>query len=233
MNDGNGLIVNANCAIMPRMRYEIYCHTAPNGKKYVGVTKNTMAQRWKRHVSDAMAGSDYTFHRAIRKHGAENFTSEVLDVLTTEAGALRAEQLWIKELDSKNTGYNDTDGGRGVLNPSAEAREKLRIANTGKKASPEARAKMSASAKGVKESDETRARKSAAFKGRKRPDQAVRNIKVWTGRKHSPETLAKMAASKVGVKHTAERNAAKSVISKAVWARRKERLCQETSRETK
>ncbi len=215
-------------------RFEIYCHTCNvNGKKYVGVTKYTMAHRWKIHLNSVKAGSDYTFHRAIRKYGAENFTSELLDVLTTEEGALRAEQLWIKELDTRNTGYNSTDGGRGVLNPSPEAREKLRVANTGKKASPEARAKMSASAKGVKESDETRARKSAAFKGRKRPDVSARLTLFNTGRKHSPETLAKMAESKVGVKHTAERNAAKSLYMKAAWDRRREKSLQATAEETK
>lgn len=48
-----------------------------NGKRYVGKTKGSLAERWYNHVKDARAGSPYAIHRAIRKHGKQAFTREV------------------------------------------------------------------------------------------------------------------------------------------------------------
>jgi group I intron endonuclease len=95
------------------MRFEVYKHTAPNGKAYVGVTRIGVARRWGEHVAASRNGT-VPVHAAIRKYGADAFSHETLEVMTTEAGAKRAEQLWIAELGTFGaTGYNATRGGEG------------------------------------------------------------------------------------------------------------------------
>lgn len=58
----------------------IYCYTNKNtGKKYVGQTIHP-EQRKRNHIHEAfIKGSDYYFHRSLRKHGIEAFTYEILE----------------------------------------------------------------------------------------------------------------------------------------------------------
>lgn len=55
--------------------YKVYMHTLPNGKKYVGITKRNVNERWKN-------GNGYKnncrFYNAIRKYGWDNITHEIL-----------------------------------------------------------------------------------------------------------------------------------------------------------
>ncbi len=113
------------------VRYYVYCHTSPSGKKYVGLTKS-LERRWKEHVSDAKSGSPLGFHKALRKYGHENFTHEILEVMSTRTGANKAEKLWIARLKTRShAGYNETDGGEGG------------DISSGRKRSPETRALLS------------------------------------------------------------------------------------------
>lgn len=165
------------------MRFEVYLHTSPSGKSYVGWTSRGWRSRWQKHVSDAMLGADMcpAFHAAIRKYGPENFEHRVLERLVTEEGAKRAERLWIRELRTRIDGYNISEGGDGFTGKgrvfSAEHRARLAESHRGKHATPETRAKMSiaslarsseakakcaASRRGVRLSEETRAKMSIA-----------------------------------------------------------------------
>lgn len=105
---------------------------------------------------------------------------------------------------------NRTDGGRGsgkVI--SAETREKLRIANLGKKHSEETRAKMRESHKrngrsgggrkpGFSHSDETRSKMRASQAGRITSEQTREKIRIANlGKTASEETKAKMRASQL------------------------------------
>lgn len=72
--------------------------------------------------SAALKNSDacLLFYRAIREHGYENFTFEVLEVIITDQkGIDEREIFWIKELNSTNTeiGMNVSPGGGGRANP--------------------------------------------------------------------------------------------------------------------
>ena len=49
-----------------------------NEKGYVGQTIQRLLKRWTGHKSEAKRGNDSPICRAIRKHGAENFSIEVL-----------------------------------------------------------------------------------------------------------------------------------------------------------
>ena len=162
-------------------RFEVYKHTSPSGRSYVGWTSQGWSLRWLKHVSDARLGKDTApaFHRAIRKYGADTFRHEVLEVMTTEAGAKRAEQLWIARLSG---GYNISAGGDGATGASWSW-------------SAESRARASVRMTGVKDSDETRARKAARLR-----EQHARggrpSIGDWRrGRPMSAETRAKIGAA--------------------------------------
>lgn len=99
---------------MPKPRFIIYCHTnRMNGKKYVGQTKYSLEHRWSGHVHAALKrGGRTAFCNAIRKHGADAFTHEVIDVVTTQAGANSAERAWIEHLSCQSpNGYNLSSGG--------------------------------------------------------------------------------------------------------------------------
>jgi hypothetical protein len=107
-------------------------HIAPNGKKYYGITKQDVKQRWGR-------GSQYRtnqyFAKAIKKHGWDNMQHIVLHEGLDEEEAKELEQYMIQWYDTanKNYGYNLSlggDGGTGCK-MSEEQKQKLREINTG------------------------------------------------------------------------------------------------------
>jgi group I intron endonuclease len=107
-----------------------------NGKLYVGQTTQRLARRWRDHVQAQRRPSAYrsALRSSIAKHGAAAFAISVLDTANSRAELDDKECLWIRQLDTTNpkTGYNLTPGGNGYkLSPAT--REKLRIANIGRK----------------------------------------------------------------------------------------------------
>lgn len=107
--------------------FTIYCHTnRVNGKRYVGQTRKTMEIRWRRHLTDARAGAQWVFQRAIRKYGPEAFDHDVLEECLTLEAANAAEQRWIAHFNSTDPalGYN-TDAGGNVRNTHPDSRAKL------------------------------------------------------------------------------------------------------------
>jgi len=80
-----------------------------NGKRYVGKTEKTLSERWYRHQKNVEYGSQTYFHRAIRKHGAENFSFELLEDCSDELNNEK-ERYWIATLQPE---YNMTKGGDG------------------------------------------------------------------------------------------------------------------------
>jgi hypothetical protein len=145
-------------------------------------------------VSDARRNVDNcpAFYRAIRKYGPESFTLEILERMTTEAGAKRAEQLWIAELGTFGTGgYNLAHGGDGNLGhtyaPTAETRARMSAAHVGLKPSPETRARMSASQRKRPPQDaDAIARSAAGRRGGKRTAEQRANM-IAGRQKISPE----------------------------------------------
>lgn len=115
--------------------------------------------------------------------------------MTTEAGAKRAERLWIKELGTFGRGgYNATTGGDGCI-PSDEARAKMSKAQLRRPPkSPETCAKISAAKIGKKHSPETIAKISEAV----RPSAAAR-AEAQRGKKRPLETCTKMADAKLNM----------------------------------
>ena len=81
-----------------------------NNKMYVGKTTNSIENRFKRHLNDALSNRlDTHLARAIRKYGKENFFIEEIDTANTQEELNEKEQYWIKYYDSVTNGYNETD----------------------------------------------------------------------------------------------------------------------------
>ena len=99
------------------IRITLYCHThIVTGRRYIGLTKKTMLQRWNNHVLNAhkKAGRGCRhFWAAIRKYGKDAFSHEILEVCSSLEVANLAEECWIEFYDTRNPekGFNLTRGG--------------------------------------------------------------------------------------------------------------------------
>ena len=83
-----------------------------NGKVYIGQTIQPLNIRWKRHRFDAVHGSKYAIHQAIRKYGEDNFEISIIDTATTRDELDAKEIYWIEVYDSIcPNGYNLCEGG--------------------------------------------------------------------------------------------------------------------------
>lgn len=137
-----------------------------NGKMYVGQTRcanGGYIGRWKDHLYVARRSETAPWYidRAIQKHGDENFSIELLervrfsDVDICAEWMDEREMFYIKLYNTRENGYNLTDGGKGNKNwevPSDtvdKIRERMKTqpppSRLGKKHSKETREKISLS----------------------------------------------------------------------------------------
>jgi group I intron endonuclease len=162
-----------------------------NGKAYIGQTMMSLSRRWKEHVCRANGGSDFFFHRAIRKYGVQSFIIELLTRCGTKGEMNRKEQEAIRSANTKTPhGYNLTDGGDGM---------------GGFKHSEESKAKTSAALKGRKFTDEHKAKIGMANTGRKCSDKVLAIFREANcGRVYTDEHRAKIGAAAKGRKRSEE-----------------------------
>lgn len=119
---------------MPSGIYFIGC--TGNGKGYVGYSKN-VPERLGDHKS-ALKRNAYKRKRpymqaSYNKYGEDTFQYCLIEECSPDILAVR-EKFWIEFLGTKLPwGFNQTDGGEGVVNPTEEVREKLRQATIGNK----------------------------------------------------------------------------------------------------
>ena len=159
--------------------YTIYLLTNKvNNKVYVGVTNN-YKKRMREHKGTY---NDFLISKAIKKHGWNNFNSQILlETEDCEYAYNVAESSFIKQYQSNNIkqGYNLTEGGQGTLgfSPTSETRQKMRDKKLGKKLTPEHIKKISESNKNRVVTESTRQKISKANKGKK----------PWLGKKLTKE----------------------------------------------
>lgn len=122
-----------------------------NGKRYIGVTRQSFASRRQQHKSDAKRKRDTWFHAAIRKYGFECFDWMEIYQCDDILEALDAE---VRLISLHRPEYNISAGGEGRRSPLSEkTRSKLRgnknalgnKSRTGQKDTPETTAKRAAS----------------------------------------------------------------------------------------
>lgn len=88
----------------------IYKHTCPNGKVYIGQTKQKPERRWQH--GNGYKENDY-FYRAIKKYGWNNIKHEILadDLATEEANELEIQLISQYKANDRSCGYNRHSGG--------------------------------------------------------------------------------------------------------------------------
>ena len=150
--------------------YTVYIHTnIINNKKYVGLTRQTVEQRWQN-------GQGYKyctlFNNAIKKYGWQNFSHEIVATGLSEEEACELERELIRDLHTcdKEYGYNIFEGGN-TAHQTEDTKRRISEAQLGipkpddvvlkmrrAQASEETKTKISAALKGRKLSEETKAK---------------------------------------------------------------------------
>lgn len=166
-----------------------------NGKCYVGKTVGSLEKRWGRHCYDAEKGSAAFLACAIRKHGRENFICTVIEEIDDRGAALSdRERYWIKTLNTNviagGVGYNMNESAGGVagVKRSAETRQRMSVAQMGKRHTDETKRKLAAAnrTKGQKRSDETKRKMSSVQRGKKRSLEVRRNLSLGHAMQKKP-----------------------------------------------
>ncbi len=180
----------------------LYRLNFPNGKAYIGITRETLNQRVRRHILYARQGRMFALSCAIRKHGEHSFVPEILDI----AEASELKRLEIEAIsEHRRRGivlYNMTDGGDGSLGVSLsqEVKEKISASLSGRKCSELHRIRVSEAQKGKTISPEAREKMRAAAQARcavpMSDEQRQKRREALTGRKQSPELIAKRVAAR-------------------------------------
>lgn len=129
------------------MKNEIYIiKNKINNKVYIGLTIQGARTRYLHHLYEARSGSPFPIHRAIRKHGEENFDMEVLISVDAQEELKILEKAYIQEHRANNRqfGYNMTEGGDGTFGRlhSEETKELIRQKAKGRKMSEETKQRM-------------------------------------------------------------------------------------------
>jgi|WetSurMetagenome_2_1015567.scaffolds.fasta_scaffold116818_2 hypothetical protein len=186
------------------MPWTVYCHVhTDSGRRYIGLTSQSMLHRWNQHVSKSKSSKDGRWHfpNAIRKFGKDAFSHEILEVCETLEAANEAEAKWIDHFDSRNPekGFNLARGGEHIphqirKNPwdDPEYRKKAIIALHRSLAKPEVIANRSTASKKAWDNYERRKKAGLISKEvQSRPEVLEKNRSSQLGKKHSQEHRAK------------------------------------------
>jgi group I intron endonuclease len=186
-----------------------------NNKVYVGIS-NDPIKRWKGHKNDVRR-KETTLYKAMRKHGIDNFSFNILNWFDSRDIAKDMEHMLVDSWGLMTKGYNMHPGGGGGApifgyKRSAESVEKTRQGNLGKKYPNR-----------PPESAETKAKRGAAIREaiRKKKEAGTyippvaymteedrkKIAEKMTGQKRSAETKAKLSANKKAF-YQAQREAA-------------------------
>ena len=180
----------------------IYCITNNiNGKMYIG----------KRSISGTIEndskyfGSGKMISYAIKKHGIENFTKDILGVVDSDEEAYAVEAILVNHdiVDDPNF-YNISLGGCGYQSGHRPTEETKRKSSESKKGKPsgrkgcvlsdEQKKKMSGLRKGILRTEEEKRKISEKMKGTRPSDLALQKaIEANTGKKRTPEQKQRMS----------------------------------------
>ena len=150
-----------------------------NGNQYIGITRLTLDERRRKHLTSANQGVRGRFYNAIRKHGQEKFEFYEIARYPTFKEASQAEREKIAEIDPE---YNVTRGGEGALGYRHDAAT-LEIMRQNKLGKP-------GPWLGKKRSPETIEKLRAA--------KLARPQRYWLGKKRDQSTIDKIKAKTKG-----------------------------------
>lgn len=193
--------------------YTVYEHIFPNGKRYIGVTRNSVKKRW------GYQGQNYKSQvvgRAIEKYGWDNIEHVIFCTCETKEQAEGVERLLVSYFDTMNPehGYNVLPGGDVSVNDATpEMRYKLGNGNRGRPHTEEEKRKISDGCKrafdrpesngciGKRASEETKAKMRESRRkyleneenARAQSERAKAALEeLWKDEKFKEETLARL-----------------------------------------
>lgn len=205
-----------------------------NGKRYVG-SAVYLTQRFCDHKKRLRKGRHHSIkmQRAWDKHGEDNFSFDVLEIVQDKTLLVTQEQKWIEFYRAAHPrkGYNvsPTAGNCLGVKHTPETIAKIRAAIMRRPPqSAETIAKRVAKLKGQKRTPELRALLAAKKigntynRGRKHTPQARANMSAARkGIKYSAETIARMSAAHIGHKPSQETRAKLSESARVDWIKRR------------
>lgn len=153
---------------------------------YVGQTV-ALGRRWQKHCSDAKNGKPTAFAAALRKHGVDAFTVEVVAECADKEALDAAEEFYVRMLQPR---YNMISGGGSVGIPNDEVRKKISAATRGRPKSPEQKAAMRARLLGRKTADSSKEKIRSKLVGK-----VLRKTPIREGEKQ--ELIARNKARRV------------------------------------
>lgn len=199
--------------------YCVYKHTSPNGKCYIGLTKQDPKKRWQNGLGYRKQD---LFYRAICKYGWDNFTHEIVASGLTCEQAEKLERDLIREnrSDDKRFGYNVECGGnlnRGrseyttmklkAIYATDEYKSKMVEVNRRRWSRPGERERMSERVSGKnnpmygrKMSEEHKRKLIEASRNAVR-EKPVGEKNNFYGKSHTEETKRKISESRIGSKN--------------------------------
>ena len=209
--------------------YTVYVHVCPDGKRYVGMTRQDVYKRWH-------GGSGYKnqkeFYKAISEFGWENIEHQIVAENVDLKTAGEKEQELIKKYDTQNPehGFNTKNGGQTFGEHSEEFLDSLKDRMTGntyclgrkiskdhiKALSNGRKLKGYEREKGVfSHTEETKKKLSELAKKRYENTEYAEKMKMchanmsgeknpMYGKHQSKETRDKIAQSKIGIKMSDE-----------------------------
>ncbi len=159
--------------------YIVYKHISPNGKEYVGMTRN-LKKRWEGNGCSYKKNSE--FRNDIMKYGWDNFKHIIIkDGLSVDEASKLEDELIVDAMN-RGVAYNISRGGIGGSHPAW---------NKGIPLSEEQKAKLSTANKGKKLSDETKRKIGEGSRGHIVSAETRRKIGIKNSRKHSHEQIEK------------------------------------------
>lgn len=182
---------------------KIYCiENKLNDKKYVGKTTKSIEYRFRQHIEKSSGEDRQHLHNAIRKYGQENFECYLLEDVSDKDLLSEREMYWIKKLDTKNIGYNETDGGDGSFGRQVSEETRRKHSEQSKRyySNPDNKKKVSdATKKGMKRwwNNLTELEKNEWIDNcKKRPEGWIPH----SGWKHTEDTKKLMSDQRKGIK---------------------------------
>lgn len=112
--------------------YSVYMHILPNGKRYIGMTRQVPSKRW--HGGLGYKGKK-SFYEDIVFYGWENIQHIIVDSgLDLETASVKEQELIAKyHTQDKSFGYNTKSGGQTFGEHSDDFMDKLRSRMSGNK----------------------------------------------------------------------------------------------------
>lgn len=178
--------------------YIVYKHTFPNGKVYIGITKNNENRRWQ-------YGNGYRkqplIYRAIKKYKWENIKHDIIYKNLSKIEAEQKEIELIKYYKSTTLkfGYNVDNGGNCCGTHSKKTIEKIRNSQLGEKNHMYGKKGELCPAYGKKLSAETKEKLRKINLGKHKGE-----LNHMYGKNHSEQTKEKIRKKALGRKFTEE-----------------------------